>query len=313
MSLLAQEIVVPPAVLFLLLGVVGASLTAFFAMAAGMARGRVAPYTPRRPVPWNWMHLLAVVIVAIVLNGATAIVDQQLYGPAPTTATSDQTASDLPTELEAAHPLLLLLRAAPSAGTLALAIFVAVIVAAVTEEFFFRLLLQGWLEKVERRWRRQVPALRAITRGVLPVITTALFFASLHYRAEQPSLDPTDLIRMFGRMAIASTLTLALAIAILRLHAGARLADFGLDPQRFWSDVGLGLMAFLAIAVPIYLLQLTLRLMLPTDPIVDPVSLFFFALALGLLYYRTHRIVPSTTLHMALNATSLAMAWFFVV
>jgi membrane protease YdiL (CAAX protease family) len=32
-------------------------------------------------------------------------------------------------------------------------------------------------------------------------------------------------------------------------------------------------------------------------------------LVLGLLYYRTHRIVPSVVLHMSLNLTTLAMAW----
>ena len=38
--------------------------------------------------------------------------------------------------------------------------------------------------------------------------------------------------------------------------------------------------------------------------------LFFFALALGTLYYRTHSVVAPIVLHMALNVTSLTMAWF---
>jgi membrane protease YdiL (CAAX protease family) len=38
-----------------------------------------------------------------------------------------------------------------------------------------------------------------------------------------------------------------------------------------------------------------------------PVPLFFYALALGYLYNRTHRIAPSIVAHLALNSTSMAM------
>ena len=39
----------------------------------------------------------------------------------------------------------------------------------------------------------------------------------------------------------------------------------------------------------------------------DPIPLFFLALVLGTLYHRTHRIAPSLVLHMAFNATSIAL------
>jgi len=39
------------------------------------------------------------------------------------------------------------------------------------------------------------------------------------------------------------------------------------------------------------------------------VPLFFFALVLGTLYYRTHRLLPLIVLHAALNGTSLLLAW----
>ena len=41
----------------------------------------------------------------------------------------------------------------------------------------------------------------------------------------------------------------------------------------------------------------------------DPFPLFFFAVALGAVYYRTHRIVPVIVLHAVLNGTSLVLAW----
>ena len=39
----------------------------------------------------------------------------------------------------------------------------------------------------------------------------------------------------------------------------------------------------------------------------DPVPLFFFALGVGLLYQRTHRIMPSLIVHLLLNLFTLIM------
>jgi membrane protease YdiL (CAAX protease family) len=74
-------------------------------------------------------------------------------------------------------------------------------------------------------------------------------------------------------------------------------------------DVGLGLGAALAVVPWVYVLQWGLTAALPESISPDPITLVPFAVVLGLLYYRTHRIVPSIVLHMALNATSLALAW----
>jgi membrane protease YdiL (CAAX protease family) len=41
----------------------------------------------------------------------------------------------------------------------------------------------------------------------------------------------------------------------------------------------------------------------------DPVPLFFFALVLGTIYYRTHRILPTIVTHAAFNATTLLVLW----
>jgi hypothetical protein len=77
------------------------------------------------------------------------------------------------------------------------------------------------------------------------------------------------------------------------------------------SQIRVRLLAFGAVAAPLYFMQGTLGTLMPGSPWVDPITLTCFALVLGTLYYRTHRIVPSIVLHMALNATSVAMAWWF--
>jgi membrane protease YdiL (CAAX protease family) len=53
--------------------------------------------------------------------------------------------------------------------------------------------------------------------------------------------------------------------------------------------------------------MIALSYILPKKFAPDPIPIFFFAIALGLLYNRTHRALPSIAVHMALNAASLAM------
>lgn len=69
------------------------------------------------------------------------------------------------TLLREASPLLLLLGA-----------LVAVIVAPISEEFLFRVLLQGWLESVEQR----LSAWRNLPTGVMPIMVSSVLFALAH-------------------------------------------------------------------------------------------------------------------------------------
>ena len=154
--------------------------------------------------------------------------------------------------------------------------------------------------------------MRGLLRPTLPLVVVAVLFAALHYRAEPVGYGADQLVHIFIRMAVASLTTLAFGIALLRFRAGATLADLGLDPSRFWSDVRLGLVSFFALAAPLYLLQALLTHLLPFGGQADPITIFLLTLVLGLLYHRTHRIVPSITTHMALNATSVMMAWFLL-
>ena len=87
----------------------------------------------------------------------------------------------------------------------------------------------------------------------------------------------------------------------------ASWADLGLCRREFWADVLRGLVTFAAVATPAYMVQIAAGKLLGDTISADPAGLTLFALAMGMLYFRTHRIVPSIALHMALNASSFLL------
>ena len=263
----------------------------------------ILSYQPRRPAPWNAVHLAAIVIFylaaqTVVVLLATAILGAETVRP-PTIYDPDK--------LNAGHVVAQMLKDA-DAWLLLICIVSAVVVAPVVEEFLFRVVLQSWLEKLQRRWRRRMPTLRLVPRAVGPIALTSLFFARLHFRVDGPELNVKFLTFLLAGNSVASLLTLVFAVVVLRWNAGATAADLGWMPRRLPADIGLGLLMFGVVAGPIYALQIWLSLSLPKYLAPDPFTLLLLAIVLGSLYYRTHRIVPIVVLHAALNGTSLALA-----
>ncbi|NLY00680.1 MAG: CPBP family intramembrane metalloprotease [Rhodopirellula sp.] len=287
------------------IGGIAACLATWIWIATRLARGEpVLPYEPRRRVPWRFGDVAAVFL--IYLFPALLGLALSFTGVAAGRGQPDEAAR--PEEVGVSHPVLDLLATDPGFLTLVFCIFVVVAVAPVVEEFLFRLVLQGWLERVERR-RIRVRAMPPPIRGLMPVLVTAILFASLHFRVAQPKLEPTRVVDMLIQVAVWNLVVLATGVALLRMRRGATLVDFGVVPERILPDIGLGLLTFFAVAAPIYSLQAVLHFLLSDWFAPDPITLMFFAMALGLLYFRTHRIVAPVTLHMALNGTSLLVAW----
>ncbi|HVX11466.1 MAG TPA: CPBP family intramembrane glutamic endopeptidase [Pirellulales bacterium] len=124
------------------------------------------------------------------------------------------------------HPIIEALQQQPSGLLYSLAGLSAVVVAPLAEEFFFRVLLQGWLEslRLPAELRVERPADDGHRPRPIAIVVTSLLFASMHIG-----------------------------------HGAA------------------------------------------------PLPLFFLALALGYLYQRTHRLLPSVTVHFCLNACTFVM------
>jgi membrane protease YdiL (CAAX protease family) len=262
------------------------------------------PLRPRRQVPWRGVDMAMILVVYIASMSGAARLARLVLGseacqPLPITPADDPNA----------HVVVqLFLRG--GVWTMIACIAAAAVVAPLAEEILFRLFLQGWLESLDRRLGPFMPTLRRWVRwGTLPVVVSSLLFAMAHVRVD-PKQYGVDFLRfMMIALAVGALATVAFALALARLARGATAADLGFVRAKILPDVGLGLAAFGGIAAPLFAVQLMLGRLLPSYVAADPFTLFPFALVLGTLYCRTHRIVPAIVLHAALNTTSLILLW----
>jgi membrane protease YdiL (CAAX protease family) len=264
----------------------------------------IISFEPRRPVPWKGWDVLLVMLIYFIaapllaLAVARSVVDIQPPAPLPAAAKAAE-----PTTLP---PAVVVLGSHDPWAILVCAVTV-VVLAPLTEELLFRLLLLGWLEAVERRVRRQLRTLRQITAGAAPIVTASLLFAVLHFRRAEPADFRTIMLALIVQAAV-NLATIGAMVAWLKLGVGATMADFGIDLRKWKSDVKLGLLGFLAVTPPVYVVLAALQHIVPKDIVADPVPIFLLALVLGTLYYRTHRIVASIVLHTAFNAVGVLLA-----
>ncbi len=168
-------------------------------------------------------------------------------------------------KFESEHPLLENVREHPDAVTIVSVFVAALVVAPLVEEFLFRVLLQGWMERVATL---RSGLMSWIMGEPPPPSSTA---------ADEIAVSPPD----------ASNVP-----AVDKPKA----PSVDVQPQP----------SFFARWLPIVCSAGVFALLhLGHGP--DPIPLFVFALALGYLYQRTGRILPSLTLHFLLNGVSLVM------
>lgn len=173
------------------------------------------------------------------------------------------------------HKIIEAVKQQPDDLTFAIAAVLAVCVAPVFEELFFRVLIQGCLEAVEakRKWilHRHIAA-RAAVANPPPVEQTAPLPAAGD--TDNPYRSPAGPVRPIATEDELTALSRPAAWPIVVSSALFALIHWGQGPA--------------------------------------PIPLFFFALVLGYVYQRTHRIWPSMVTHALLNGTSMLMLWFSV-
>jgi membrane protease YdiL (CAAX protease family) len=194
------------------------------------------------------------------------------------------------------HPLIEMLQRRPDAAGVLLAAASAVVVAPLVEEVLFRVLLQGWLEACEARLLArkppavpdQQPAGRPAGHGAA-VAADALPADPGGTRPPQ-EVNPYSSAQLHSDSAGQGQPTAEAISDQSQGHDDRRF--FGL-PRGWW---------------PILASSLIFALVhIGHGP--APVPLFVFALGLGYLYQRTHRLLPSLVAHMLLNLSSLVMLW----
>ncbi len=263
----------------------------------------IIAFARRRPVPWRSEDVLLVFLAGmLILPGAAMLTVRGVLGKDAARAVADK-----PPSME--HPAQQLLETG-NVGMIALAAFMALIVAPLTEELLFRVILQGWLEAAWSRKRREHPWLRQAPFSWVPLVMPAFLFALMHIRGEKGQPQPAYLSAMMAAQVATDIATLVLTIVFLRLARGAKATDFGWKPETLGNDSLLGILAMLAITPPLIVVHQSLGHIVQWSGVglaPDPVPLFLFALVLGTLFQRTHRLAPSLVLHTTFNAMSLLM------
>ena len=252
MPLFAEQLPWNPIVPVAVLAVTACAAMWVWLVARWWRRQSVVSYQPRRPVPWHAVDLAAVVVFYLALQSGLIELAGVVLGPRAMQAPAAYGPGESTTEHMVGQ-----LIAEGNVWVFLLCGISAAVVAPVSEEFLFRVLLQGWLEALEHRWRRKMATLRRlIPRGVGPILLTSLLFARLHFRVERAAgRAPDFLIFLLAGDAVARLLAMAFAVGWLRWRVGATAADLGWTPGNTKGDIRLGLAGFVAVAVPVYAMQ----------------------------------------------------------
>ena len=274
-----------------------ACFAAWGLIGARLVSGRpVLRFERRRPAPWGALDMVIILVGYFVLN--LAAYEFAMY------CLPDELQQPLAANGDTAHPVVRIVLEG-NAALIALAGFVAIIVAPLSEEFIFRLVLQGGLERSAMRSAQPAARTASLTAALL---LPAMLFALLHFREAGAARTWQYYAAMLTARAVADLLLVGLGIVWLRVIRGATLRDLGVVRLRFDRDVAVGVVAISAFIVPAYAMQYALTALLPASIAPDPAAIFLLAIVWGFLYQRTHRIVPSLVSHVLLNALSFALA-----
>ncbi len=173
---------------------------------------------------------------------------------------------------EAEHPIVEQLSKSHSPAMYLAGVLLVVVAAPLGEEFLFRLLLQGWLE----RWEDETIGYAGSDRRF--ALETAHLPDNALTEVEQESVTPVE----------------------------EELLIFPAEPPPMPRR---GVLTALPHGWLPILISGTLFGLAHLGHGVSPVPLVLFGIVLGYLYQRTHRLIPSITAHALFNAYSMTMLW----
>jgi CAAX amino terminal protease family. len=198
------------------------------------------------------------------------------------------------------HPLIEMMTNTPDVQLFALLCFSATILAPLSEEWAFRVLLQGWLEKLVTYTGSSLHILFGGLEPAEPMVLEdgnsqappegITFLSPVPQQAEIQWIDPAN------PYAPPPTTTQSLASAYYdQPVAAAVVPEF--SPPPVWKQW-----------LPICFSSIIFALMHFSHGLAW-IPLTVLAFGLGYIYQRTHRILPSITVHFCLNALSMAAFW----
>ncbi|MGI8982123.1 MAG: CPBP family intramembrane glutamic endopeptidase [Pirellulaceae bacterium] len=206
------------------------------------------------------------------------------------------------------HPLIEMLTKTPDLQLFAMLCFSAAILAPLSEEWAFRVLLQGWLEK-----------LLTYTGNPLHILLGGSSPAEPMVLEDGNSLKPTD--------GIAGVSAEGITILSSASHAQPEIQwidpanpyappQTSIEPNSAASGPPLAAVvvpefsppSFWQLWLPIFMSSIIFALMHYSHGLAW-IPLTLLAFGLGYIYQRTHRILPSITVHFCLNALSMAAFW----
>jgi membrane protease YdiL (CAAX protease family) len=173
------------------------------------------------------------------------------------------------------HPLVeMIAPEGPDVTLFLVASFMAVVMAPLSEEVFFRLIFQGWLEKREAR--------RLVTQP--SDVDADVVLSELSMAPDNVDLEPT-----VNEPAVTTP------TAQVTESPPPQLPTRGLAGLPYgWFPILISSLLFAAAHF---------------GHGVDPFAIFVLALILGYVYQRTHRIVPCIVTHMLFNAFAMLVLW----
>lgn len=263
---------------------------------------------PARPVPWTGLDVaLLFLLWALTVSLSTRTMFEWAGISIAVPETENVTEREQSTT---EHPITQFLRAGrESPAILWVAFFSAVLAAPVAEEFFYRLILQGWLEKAVAPLRKINPLFAVLFRpGVFSILFVSILFALAHGGARvERSVD----FLFYAQLGVGIGFIAAvfLAAAYLLFLRGATLQDFGWKQEQLRNDASLAGLLFL-IATPAVLGVNSIAKTCFPGTVTDPIPIFLLAVILGTLFYRTGRVFPCIVLHALFNGFNFLLAVF---